>query len=65
MHPGLNVTMIPFMKKTKNKKESVKEIGKVNLTIYYAPENPCKPDFKRIKRACYTKNFIIMFLEHI
>lgn len=33
MQPGLNVTIIPFMKK---KKESAKQINKVDLPIYYA-----------------------------
>lgn len=62
--PGLNVTIIPFMKKRRSLLS--KAARYILLYFMLCPWKLIgKSDFKCIRRAYYSKNFIIMFLENI
>lgn len=64
MQPGLNVTTVPFMKK----KKSLLSKSARYILLYFmlcSWKLIGKSDFKCTRRAYYSKNFIIIFLENI
>lgn len=65
MQPGLNVTIIPFMKKKKKGmlSKSARYILLYIMLCFW--KLMWKSDFQCTWRAYHSKNFIIMFLENI